>query len=315
MFEELKYLTLYIMLSRHILFLFLFNYFWPLCLCFDPYQDNSGSVVGLRGSNYALLASDSRLSEHHNIQTRNFTRIFPMRQKMMFAGTGCLADILELWQDLKHFEHSYCFANEGKLFLEAAGFYLSKRFYSRRNFPFYSFCGLAGIDEDGRACLLRYDALGSYESVDAFCCGQGEKLMQPILDSLVNPGKNPSSWGHDAEAGVFVSKHAFISQNYVKDSMETSMYTDTGNKMMYKESKFGIAAMTKEEAVDQVVNAFESAANRDTTIGDGLHMWVMEGICEDTCFQTSSITSPLESEFKPRRYVRLHKYFYQLSRS
>lgn len=238
-----------------------------------------------------------------------------MPHHMMFAGTGCIADLLELWQDLKGFEHSYCFANEGKLFLKAAGFFLSRQFYSRRNFPFYSFCGLAGIKEDGEACLLRYDALGSYESVDAFCCGYGEKLIQPMLDSLINPGKKFSSWGHDTEAGVFMSYLASRGQTTSEGLNDNMVNVHFRDKMKYEGSKYGVINITKEEAIQYVVNAFESAANRDTTIGDGLHVWVMESICEGICNRESSIVPPPESRFKSKKFSRLNKYFYQLPRN
>ena len=297
-----------------LLFLFSLRH---LCSSFDPYRDNSGSVVGLRGSTYALFACDSRLSEHYSIQTRNFTRIFSVGHDMMFAGTGCIADLLELCQDLKQLKFSYRFASEGKLFVEAAGYRLSRRLYSRRKFPFYSFCGLAGINDDGKAWLFRYDALGSSEFVDAFCCGRGEQLIQPTLDSLTNMEEGFSSWGHDIEAGIFTSTSTSQCKKDIMDFGDDSMISDgLKNEMkMNFRSTIGID-MTKDEAVEMVVNTFRSAAKRDITIGDELHVWVMESINEDECtlHPSSGQKAVPKSKSKSKSFIRLHKSFHRLSR-
>ena len=41
---------------------------------FDPYVDNGGTVVGLAGKDYCIIASDTRLSEQYTIRSRSVSR-------------------------------------------------------------------------------------------------------------------------------------------------------------------------------------------------------------------------------------------------
>ncbi|CAJ1963494.1 unnamed protein product [Cylindrotheca closterium] len=54
---------------------------------------------------------------------------------------------------------------------------LSHTLYSRRGFPFYSFCCVAGMGG-----VFVFDAIGSYEQVAVASAGTGRESLQPILD-------------------------------------------------------------------------------------------------------------------------------------
>jgi hypothetical protein len=43
---------------------------------FNPYSDNGGTIMGIAGKHYVLIATDTRLSESYFIRSRNITRIF-----------------------------------------------------------------------------------------------------------------------------------------------------------------------------------------------------------------------------------------------
>ena len=43
---------------------------------FDPYADNSGTIVALSGKTFTLLAGDSRLSDNYMIRSRNLCKLF-----------------------------------------------------------------------------------------------------------------------------------------------------------------------------------------------------------------------------------------------
>lgn len=43
---------------------------------FDPYADNSGTIVGIAGRDYCILAADTRMPEQYYIRSRNLTRLF-----------------------------------------------------------------------------------------------------------------------------------------------------------------------------------------------------------------------------------------------
>jgi hypothetical protein len=43
---------------------------------FEPYADNGGTVVAIAGSDYYLIAADTRLCDGYTIRSRNTPRIF-----------------------------------------------------------------------------------------------------------------------------------------------------------------------------------------------------------------------------------------------
>lgn len=59
---------------------------------------------------------------------------------------------------------------------------LSQILYSRRGFPYYSFCVTAGLNHNNEGHVYVYDAIGSYEQVAVAATGSGRELLQPILD-------------------------------------------------------------------------------------------------------------------------------------
>ena len=67
--------------------------------------------------------------------------------------------------------------------------------YSRRPFPYYAFCVLAGLDSaTGAGHVHVYDAIGSGERVAVACAGApGREMLQPVLDRLfAAPSPSPS---------------------------------------------------------------------------------------------------------------------------
>ncbi len=46
---------------------------------FQPYVDNGGTVVGITGSDYCIIGSDTRLSEKYFIHSRNYERSVQVR--------------------------------------------------------------------------------------------------------------------------------------------------------------------------------------------------------------------------------------------
>jgi 20S proteasome alpha/beta subunit len=48
---------------------------------FEPYADDGGTVVGIAGSDFCLIAADTRLAatEQYFIRSRNTSRVFEVR--------------------------------------------------------------------------------------------------------------------------------------------------------------------------------------------------------------------------------------------
>ena len=289
---------------------------------FEPYKDNSGTVVGIAGHDFCLLAADSRLSEQYLIHSRNYSRILTVGNNLMFAGTGCLADLLELQQDMRLIERAYAWRSDTKLTAETASFRLSSLLYSRRRFPFYSFTGLAGLNKHGWPSLYRFDAIGSCEQVRAFCCGRGEALIQPALDALTKLEEDPSYWGLDTESASFVSNNRWESAGEIEED---------GCKMDFEGGTTGervcIKDLSTENALEVVVSAFRAAAEREITIGDGLHVWILyresypERCDMDVTEEQSKEISDQQVHFASKaatrgnRFTRnLHKLYFSLPR-
>ena len=79
--------------------------------------------------------------------------------------------------------------------------------YSRRPFPYYSFCVLAGLDPDtGTGQVHVYDAIGSHERVAVACAGTpGREMLQPILDRMFTSATTTSSSSRSASASASAS--------------------------------------------------------------------------------------------------------------
>src|SRR5438270_744129 len=61
---------------------------------FQPYADNGGTTVALAGQDYALIASDTRLSAGFSIYTRDQPKLFELTKTSVLATSGCWCDIL-----------------------------------------------------------------------------------------------------------------------------------------------------------------------------------------------------------------------------
>jgi 20S proteasome subunit beta 6 len=121
----------------------------PLCGSkeFDPYSDNGGTVLGLAGADYVLVAADTRLSEQYFIRSRSLSRLSAPGEGLLFCGAGCWSDTLALSKELRLAALSYAWEHGCSLSIDPLSNLLSSELYSRRFFPYYSFCLVAGIGE------------------------------------------------------------------------------------------------------------------------------------------------------------------------
>ena len=213
---------------------------------FDPYVDHGGTVVGLAGRDFCVLASDTRLSQGYMIHSRNHSRILEVSSGCGVAGSGCWSDMRALGDALRHNAKVYEWQGRRSMSLGAMSNLLAAIMYGRRMFPYFTFTILGGLDQVGRGALFRYDAVGSFERVQAVCAGKGEQLMQPALDRLTNMEEDAASWRVTGIDDVFES----AGENFVDLSVD--------------------------EACAAVLEAYRSAAEREITIGDGVEMMVVE---------------------------------------
>lgn len=102
------------------------------------------------------------------------------------TSSGCASDCESLKRQLRSEINAHMHWNHGSKTLTPTGVanLLSQTLYSRRSFPFYSFCILAGMEQSGHAHVHVYDAIGSHERVGIASAGNGKEMLQPILDRL-----------------------------------------------------------------------------------------------------------------------------------
>eukprot|EP01083_Nonionella_stella_P286465 975085_1 len=106
------------------------------------------------------------------------------------ASAGCASDCEALKRQIRSEISAHKYWNHGAGTLTPSGIanLLMMTLYSRRTFPFYSFCILAGLDdehgdenenenenEEGNAHVHVYDAIGSHERVAVASAGNGRE--------------------------------------------------------------------------------------------------------------------------------------------
>lgn len=156
---------------------------------YNPYVNNNGSVLAIKGKDYIMLAADTRLSVGYSILTRDAPKIFKLTDKVYLASSGMYADMVNLYKNLKIRIELYKMSNKFEPGVENIAQLLSNTLYSRRFFPYYTFNLLAGMNSKGEMKMYGYDAVGSFESLEYGANGSGKEMMAPILDSILKNGE------------------------------------------------------------------------------------------------------------------------------
>jgi 20S proteasome subunit beta 6 len=152
---------------------------------FQPYEINGGTVIGVSGKDFAILACDTRLSRGYSILSRNVPKYTRLTDKCVIVTAGMAADKDTLHNMLKARMVMYEHQHKKQMSTTAIAQMLSNTLYYRRFFPYYTFNLLGGLDDDGQGCIFSYDAIGSYERVFYSANGSGQSLTMPLLDNQV----------------------------------------------------------------------------------------------------------------------------------
>lgn len=201
---------------RHQLALIL-SYLAIIHASFEPYELNGGLVSAVSGKGFSIIASDTRMigeggyllnSRNHlscrlwsvnDIASMNDVEdilrdnskakvINPLRTHeapLMIGSAGCSADCAALQRALRADLRVASYLGQTTSSQpEKVATMLSQILYLRRGFPYYSFCVISGMDENGFGRAYVYDAIGSYEQVAVATAGTGRETLQPILDRL-----------------------------------------------------------------------------------------------------------------------------------
>eukprot|EP00550_Attheya_septentrionalis_P006022 CAMPEP_0198293834 /NCGR_PEP_ID=MMETSP1449-20131203/19064_1 /TAXON_ID=420275 /ORGANISM="Attheya septentrionalis, Strain CCMP2084" /LENGTH=313 /DNA_ID=CAMNT_0043993571 /DNA_START=238 /DNA_END=1179 /DNA_ORIENTATION=- len=263
---------------------------------FEPYQLNGGLVSAVAGRDYVILASDSRLTDGgYGIYTRRHvsTRLWALSNgpgeqltdpdgsiympssdqvsrgalegSVLIGSAGCSADCESLKQTLRAeidaFGSSFWSSQQQPLTVSTVSTLLGQVLYSRRSFPFYSFCVVAGLDVvTERGAVYVYDAIGSHEQVAVAATGTGREILQPILDRLFSSTTTSSN-----------KEKAFL----VRDGNFVSAADQQGSSLTLSPPVATVVDCSEQEAVSLLLRGYRSVSEREIAVGDNLVICIL----------------------------------------
>lgn len=215
----------------------------------NSYTDNGGSTLGITGSDFAILAGDTRHTSGYSINTRHYPKLFKIGgsgpantgSRIVLSVVGFAADGMALKERLDTVVKMYRFTHGKDIGVHACAQRLSHILYGKRFFPYYVQCILGGLDDEGRGALYSYDPVGSYEREQCRAAGAAASLIMPFLDNQVN--------------------------------FKNQYDPDSGEGLMKVERK---KADLPRDVVEAIVrDAFTGAVERHIEVGDGLQMMIV----------------------------------------
>ncbi|XP_014243164.1 proteasome subunit beta type-1 [Cimex lectularius] len=182
-------------------------------MSFSPYSDNGGSIVAVAGDDYAIIASDTRLSTGFQIYTREQSKLFKLGDKTILGSSGCWCDVLSLTRLVQTRMKMYLYEHNKSMTTPAVAQMLSIILYYKRFFPYYVSNILAGLDAEGKGVVYSYDPIGHFESSKFRAGGTAGALLQPLLDNQLGMKnqENAKDKSYTLEKALAIVKDVFIS--------------------------------------------------------------------------------------------------------
>lgn len=211
---------------------------------FDPYADNGGTILGIAGEDFALLAGDTRQSSGYSINSRYSPNVERIGDNILMGSIGFAADGDELVRKVKTELTWYHHRHNKDLKVQSCARMIQQLLYRKRFFPYYVNTIIAGMDDEGRGAIYSYDPVGSYERLTSQANGAAASMITPFLDNQV-------------------------SKQNQNDAATQNPLAPTYLKL--------------DEAIKLVRDAFTSATERHIQMGDGLQIMIVtkDGIREE----------------------------------
>ncbi|AGO13558.1 AaceriAGL324Wp [[Ashbya] aceris (nom. inval.)] len=218
----------------------------PIQHQFNPYDDNGGTILGIAGEDFAVLAGDTRHTTGYSINSREEPKVFDCGDNILISANGFAADGDALVKRFKNSMKWYRFDHNKKMTIKSAARSIQHLLYGKRMFPYYVHTIIAGLDEEGKGAVYSYDPVGSYEREQCRAGGAAASLIMPFLDNQVN-----------------------FKNQYEPDSNGTK--------------KRALRYLSVDEVVRLVRDAFTSATERHIHVGDGLQIMIVtkDGVREE----------------------------------
>ncbi|CAI5446728.1 unnamed protein product [Caenorhabditis angaria] len=152
----------------------------------NPYSMEGGSTAAISGDNFAIVASDTRMTQNDiNILTRDAEKIHVLNDSIILSTSGFYGDVIQLRKVLQSRLHKYRFDYRADMSADLCAELLSRNLYYRRFFPYYTGAMLAGIDENGKGAVFSYDPIGCIERLGYSASGAAEPMIIPFLDCQI----------------------------------------------------------------------------------------------------------------------------------
>lgn len=225
---------------------------------FNPYEMNGGMLVALAGADYALIASDTRLSSGFVIHSRSFPHVRRLSDRIFLGAVGFQGDVQTLVKQLDARLTVFRHEHGAEISCSELASMLSNTLYYRRFFPYYVYNLLVGLDNDGHGAVYSYDPVGSYEREAFRASGSADALLQPVLDSLIGQ-----------------RNRADVRSAFQVNSRNTTGGTTIEGVPVY-------VPLPRADAVRLVHDAFVSAAEREISCGDGCVIHVLSSAGVET---------------------------------
>lgn len=196
----------------------------PIQHHFSPYSDNGGTTVAVAGPDYALIASDTRLSAGFNIYTREQSKLFPLSEKTVLGSSGCWCDILSLSRIIEARMQMYLHEHNKTMSTTSLAKMISIMMYGKRFFPYYTSTIIAGLDNEGKGAVYSYDPIGHTQRSEFESGGSSGSLLQALLDNQLGfrNQENVDRTPVPLEKAITIVRDAFIS------AAERDIYTGDG---------------------------------------------------------------------------------------
>ncbi|RAL63079.1 hypothetical protein DID88_004164 [Monilinia fructigena] len=179
---------------------------------FYPYTDNGGSTLAISGSDFTIVAGDTRSTSGYNINTRYQPKVFKIGgttaaqddATLVLSVVGFAADGEALKERLDAIVKMYRYQHGKPMSVKACAQRLATILYSKRFFPYYVTAILGGLDEEGAAA----------------------SLIMPFLDNQVNfknqyiPG---SGVGHELAEREKIPLPRNEVEDLVKDAFDSAV--------------------------------------------------------------------------------------------
>jgi 20S proteasome subunit beta 6 len=246
--------------------------------------DGSVSLEATTTATATTNENDDTTTEHDKADDDNNVDVSVVSTNLLtqaptlIASAGCQTDCEMLKRLVRADLRTARYFSEGGIGPDQVATLLSQMLYSRRGFPFYSFCVVAGLascnDENGNdndneqqkseytagGQVFVYDAVGSYEQVAVATSGTGRELLQPILDRQFR---------------TLLSSPAVTNNDMERDDRSAAK-----NGLVFRPVPGSVPSTqvdcSKEQAVSILADAYRSVSEREIGVGDQVVFCVLQ---------------------------------------